>query len=47
MDTEGTVTYELRADVAWLGLNRPRKRNAIGEARFLKPVSNRRTASRM
>ena len=32
MDTEGTVTYELRADVAWLGLNRPHKRNAIGEA---------------
>ena len=32
MDTEGTVTYELRAGVAWLGLNRPHKRNAIGEA---------------
>src|SRR5271167_2765191 len=32
MDTKGTVTYELRADVAWLGLNRPHKRNAIGEA---------------
>jgi hypothetical protein len=32
MDTEGTVTYELRADVAWLGLNRPHKRNAISEA---------------
>jgi enoyl-CoA hydratase/carnithine racemase len=29
MDTEGTVTYELRAGVAWLGLNRPHKRNAI------------------
>jgi hypothetical protein len=23
IDTEGTVTYELRAGVAWLGLNRP------------------------
>jgi hypothetical protein len=23
------VTYELRDNVAWLGLNRPRKRNAI------------------
>ena len=32
MDTEGTVTYELRAGVAWLGLNRPHKRNAIDEA---------------
>jgi len=32
MDTEGTVTYELRAGVAWLGLNRPHKRNAIGDA---------------
>jgi (methylthio)acryloyl-CoA hydratase len=32
MDTEGTVTYESRADVAWLGLNRPHNRNAIGEA---------------
>ena len=27
-----TVTYELRAGVAWLGLNRPHKRNAINEA---------------
>jgi len=26
------VTYELRDGVAWLGLNRPHKRNAIGEA---------------
>src|SRR5712672_3939019 len=32
MGTEGTVTYELRDGVAWLGLNRPHKRNAIGEA---------------
>src|SRR5712672_3986379 len=32
MGTEGTVTYELREGVAWLGLNRPHKRNAIGEA---------------
>ena len=27
-----TVTYELRENVAWLGLNRPHKRNAISEA---------------
>jgi hypothetical protein len=32
MGTESTVTYELRDGVAWLGLNRPHKRNAIGEA---------------
>ena len=32
MDTGGTVTYELRAGIAWLGLNRPHKRNAISEA---------------
>jgi len=31
MGTEGTVTYWLRDSVAWLGLNRPHKRNAIGE----------------
>jgi enoyl-CoA hydratase/carnithine racemase len=29
---QGTVMYELSDGVAWLGLNRPRKRNAIGEA---------------
>jgi enoyl-CoA hydratase/carnithine racemase len=32
MAIEGAVTYELRDDVAWLGLNRPHKRNAISEA---------------
>jgi enoyl-CoA hydratase/carnithine racemase len=32
MGTEGDVTYELHDSVAWLGLNRPHKRNAIGEA---------------
>ena len=32
MGTEGAVTFELRDGVAWLGLNRPHKRNAIGEA---------------
>src|SRR5258707_6902897 len=32
MGTEGTVTYELCNGVAWVGLNRPHKRNAIGEA---------------
>jgi enoyl-CoA hydratase/carnithine racemase len=32
LGTEGDVTYELRDSVAWLGLNRPDKRNAIGEA---------------
>jgi (methylthio)acryloyl-CoA hydratase len=32
MDAEEVVTYELRDHVAWLGLNRPQKRNAIGEA---------------
>ena len=26
---DGVVTYELRESVAWLGLNRPQKRNAI------------------
>jgi (methylthio)acryloyl-CoA hydratase len=31
MDTEGEVTYELRDSVGWLGLNRPNKRNAIGD----------------
>jgi enoyl-CoA hydratase/carnithine racemase len=30
--TEGTVTYELRGPVAWIGLARPAKRNAIGSA---------------
>jgi (methylthio)acryloyl-CoA hydratase len=29
LEPYGTVTYELRENVAWLGLNRPRKRNAI------------------
>src|SRR5258708_39483120 len=29
---EVSVTYELRDAVAWLGLNRPHKRNAIGDA---------------
>ncbi len=29
MGTEGTVTYKLSDGVAWLGLNRPHKRNAI------------------
>ena len=28
----GTVTYELRDRVAWVGLDRPRKRNAINDA---------------
>src|ERR1700730_9892453 len=32
MAAECAVTYELRDGVAWLGLNRPHKRNAIGEA---------------
>src|SRR5260221_210346 len=32
MGTEGTVTYELCNGVAWLGLNRLHKRNAIGGA---------------
>jgi enoyl-CoA hydratase/carnithine racemase len=32
LSNEGSVTYELRHAVAWLGLNRPHKRNAIGEA---------------
>lgn len=29
---DGTVTYERRGSVAWIGLNRPRKRNAIDAA---------------
>jgi len=29
-DIERAVTYEVRDHVAWIGLNRPRKRNAIG-----------------
>ncbi|HJS87669.1 MAG TPA: crotonase/enoyl-CoA hydratase family protein [Acetobacteraceae bacterium] len=32
MDATGAVTYELRDRVAWIGLNRPRKRNAINDA---------------
>jgi (methylthio)acryloyl-CoA hydratase len=32
MATDEAVTYELRDRIALLGLNRPRKRNAIGEA---------------
>jgi (methylthio)acryloyl-CoA hydratase len=32
VSNEGSVTYELREGVAWLGLNRPHKRNAIGHA---------------
>src|SRR6266404_2585199 len=32
MSNEGSVTYEMRDAVAWLGLNRPHKRNAIGDA---------------
>ena len=32
MDAEGAVTYELRGRVAWVGLNRPRKRNAINDS---------------
>lgn len=32
MASEGGVTYELRDRVAWLGLDRPRKRNAIDDA---------------
>src|ERR671916_3004422 len=31
MDAEGAVTYEVRDRVAWVGLNRPQKRNAIGD----------------
>jgi enoyl-CoA hydratase/carnithine racemase len=30
--TEDLVTYQLRGEVAWLGLNRPAKRNAINDA---------------
>jgi enoyl-CoA hydratase/carnithine racemase len=29
MSTKGIVFYDLRDRVAWLGLNRPDKRNAI------------------
>ena len=32
MSVESAVTYELRGPVAWVGLNRPAKRNAISEA---------------
>ena len=32
MQEEGAVTYELRDRVAWIGLNRPAKRNAINDA---------------
>jgi enoyl-CoA hydratase/carnithine racemase len=32
MAADGDVTYELRDGVAWLGLDRPHKRNAIGDA---------------
>ena len=32
MDAGGAVTYEVRDRVAWVGLNRPSKRNAINDA---------------
>ena len=32
MDVPNTVTYELRDRVAWVGLNRPQKRNAINDS---------------
>jgi (methylthio)acryloyl-CoA hydratase len=32
MGIEGAVAYGRRNDVGWLGLNRPHKRNAIGDA---------------
>jgi enoyl-CoA hydratase/carnithine racemase len=32
MDATGAVTYELRDRVAWIGLSRPHKRNAINDA---------------
>ncbi|MDO9712781.1 crotonase/enoyl-CoA hydratase family protein [Paracraurococcus lichenis] len=32
MDVPNAVTYELRDRVAWVGLNRPQKRNAINDA---------------
>lgn len=35
--TDGLVTYELRGDVALLGLNRPEKRNAISD-RFVEAI---------
>lgn len=32
MDASGIVTYEVREQVAWIGLNRPAKRNAVSDA---------------
>jgi (methylthio)acryloyl-CoA hydratase len=32
LDVSGLLTYELRDQVAWVGLNRPAKRNAINDA---------------
>jgi (methylthio)acryloyl-CoA hydratase len=32
MDVQSSITYELRDRVAWIGLNRPQKRNAINDA---------------
>ena len=31
MDTGDVISYELRGSVAWIGLNRPQKRNAISD----------------
>jgi (methylthio)acryloyl-CoA hydratase len=46
MDVPNAVTYELRDRVAWVGLNRPQKRNAINDALLFEFEAAARRAQR-
>jgi enoyl-CoA hydratase/carnithine racemase len=46
MTADGEVSYELREAVAWIGLNRPAKRNAINDALLLALEAAARKAQR-